>query len=179
MQERGVDQRLLDAVAGLPTTTFEGRVWRHMFGDNPPELANTGGARWNPAGVDAIYTSIERDTAIAEGDYRVQLEPVRPRVKRTVYQLSVRLAAVVDLTDAGMRDRLGLVDAHLSDPSMAKTAAVGGAVEWLGYDGMLIPSIRGEGANLVIFPNRMEERDSRLDRIASEVIFDPDGDVVS
>lgn len=174
MQERGVDQRLLDAVAVLPTATFEGRVWRHMFGDNPPELANTGGARWNPAGVDAVYTSIERETAIAEGDYRVQLEPIRPRAKRTVYQMRVRLAAVVDLTDAAVRHRLGLVDADLADMSMVKTAAVGGAVEWLGYDGMLVPSIRGNGANLVIFPNRMEERDGRLDRVDSEVIFDPD-----
>jgi RES domain-containing protein len=91
MQERTVDQRLLDAVAALPTTKFESQAWRHMFGDNPPELANTGGARWNPAGVDALYASLDRETAIAEGDFRVQLEPNRPRAKRTVYRLSVRL----------------------------------------------------------------------------------------
>jgi RES domain-containing protein len=174
MQERTVDQRLLDAVAALPTTKFEGQAWRHMFGDNPPELANTGGARWNPAGVDALYASLERETAIAEGDFRVQLEPIRPRAKRTVYRLSVRLAAVVDLTNPAVRLGLGLTDADLADLAMTKTAAVGGAVEWLGYDGVLVPSIRTDGVNLVIFPNRMEERDGRFDRIDAEVIFDPD-----
>jgi len=172
MQERGVDQQLLDAVAVLPTTEFKGEAWRHMFGDNPPELANTGGARWNPAGVDAIYASLERETAIAEGDFRVQLEPIRPRARRTVYRLNVHLTAVVDLTSPDARRRLGLSDADLADLTLTKTAAVGGAVEWLGYDGILVPSIRADGVNLVVFPNRMEERDGRLDRIDAEVIFD-------
>jgi RES domain-containing protein len=172
MEERGVDQDLLDAIAALPTIEFEGVTWRHMFGDNPPELANTGGARWNPQGVDAIYASLERETAIAEGEYRVELEPIRPRAKRTVYRLSVRLASVVDLTDPEVRRRLGLDYADLADPDMAKTSAVGGAVEWLGHDGMLVPSIRADGTNLVIFPNRMEERNGRLDRVDSELIFE-------
>ncbi len=173
MQGPRIDQDLLDAIAALPVIGFDGGTWRHMFGDNPPELANTGGARWNPPGVDAIYSSLERETAIAEGDYRLQLEPIRPRAKRTVYRLTVRLASVVDLRSPEVRRRLGLSDADLADLTMSKTSAVGGAVEWLGHDGMLVPSMRAEGTNLVIFPNRMEERDGRLDRIDSDVIFEP------
>lgn len=108
-----------------------------------------------------------------EGEYRAQLEPIRPRAKRTAYHLRVGLAAVVDVTDAAVRHRLGLVDADLADMSMTKTA-VGGRSNGLVMTGMLVPSIRAKGANLVIFPNRMEERDGRLDGVDSEVNFDPD-----
>lgn len=173
MDEQAFDQELLDAIAALRPITFEGTVWRHMFGDNPPELANTGGARWNPPGVDAIYTSLERGTAIAEGDYRLGIESIRPRVKRTVYQMNVSLASVVDLADAIARRRVGLAEADLSAPGMAKTSIVGGAVDWLGHDGLLVRSVRADGVNLVVFPNRMEERSGRLTRGEMQVIYEP------
>lgn len=52
------DPALLDQIEQLGTRTFDGHVWRHMFNDFPPELVNTRGARWNPAGTSAIYTSM-------------------------------------------------------------------------------------------------------------------------
>lgn len=144
-----------------------------MFADYPPELANTGGARWNPPGVDAIYASLERETALAEGEHRLQAEPIRPRAKRTLYVLHVRLAAVIDLRDDLARHKLGLSEEDLADNDMARTAQVGGAVEWLGSDGLLVPSVRALGTNLVIYPNRME--DGLLDREGSEVINELNG----
>lgn len=61
------DPELLDAIESLGSEALDAvTVWRHMFNDNPPELSNTRGARWNPAGLAAIYTSEEREVAIAE-----------------------------------------------------------------------------------------------------------------
>lgn len=168
------DPDLLDAIEGLGASDLHRHVWRHTFGDYGPEQANTGGARWNPRGVDAIYASLERDTAIAEGTFRLELEPLRPRAKRTVYSLNVTLASVVDLREPGALAVVGVTHADLVDFGMRKTQLVGGAVEWLGHDGLLVPSARAPGDNLVIFPNQMEA-DGAITRAGAEVIFDPAG----
>lgn len=71
-----------------------------MFNDHPPELANTRGARWNPSGTAAIYTSLEPDTALAEGQHAMDIQPVRPKPRRRVlYEIQVTLQAVLDLTN--------------------------------------------------------------------------------
>jgi RES domain-containing protein len=54
-----------------------------MFGDYPPDAENTRGARWNPPGVAAIYTSLARDGALAEAEYQIAVQPIRPRARRT------------------------------------------------------------------------------------------------
>lgn len=164
---------LLDAIDRLPARPIDANVWRHTFGDNDPEQANTGGARWNPRGVEALYASLDRETAIAEGDFRVQLEPLRPRAKRVVHRMRARLENVVDLTDEAALASVGLTMTDLADLRMEKTRAVGGAAEWLGRDGLLVPSLRSEGKNLVIFPNQMAP-DGLFERESSEVIFVPE-----
>lgn len=59
---------LLKALEAIQNQAWERFVWRHMFGDDPPTRINDKGARWNPAGVPAIYCSLDRATALAEGD---------------------------------------------------------------------------------------------------------------
>jgi RES domain-containing protein len=144
-----------------------------MFADYPPERENTLGARWNPAEVPAIYTSLSRDGVIAEADYQIHMEPLRPRVKRTVYQLFVSLSSVLDISQPGMLAAVGLAPRHLAELDHSNCQTVGGAVEYLEHDGLLVPSARLEGAaHLVIYPNRQSENyEIRVQ--AKEVIFDP------
>jgi RES domain-containing protein len=123
-----------------------------MFGTYPPSRENTGGARWNPRGVAAIYSSLERDTALAEAAYRMSLEPFRPRAKRTVYRIGVRLNHLVDISDRSVLAQLGVTEVDLSADDFSACQKVGGAVAWLGNDGLLVPSARAAGTNLVIFP---------------------------
>ena len=73
---------LLDAVSSLPHTAWEGVVYRHLFGANPPEKENQLGARWNPAEVPAIYCSLDKETAIAEGDFQIAVQPFKPKAER-------------------------------------------------------------------------------------------------
>lgn len=60
-------------------------VYRHMLADIPPDRANTRGARWNPPDIAAIYTSFERETALAEAEYYLSLNtpPLRFAVRST------------------------------------------------------------------------------------------------
>jgi RES domain-containing protein len=149
---------LLDALQALEAVPWEGLVYRHMLADYPPERSNTRGARWNPPEVAAIYTSLARATALAEAEYRFSLEPFRPRAKRTLYTIRVKLAAVLDLSRHDLLEKTGIKRPDLEGPDFLACQTVGGAVNWLGYDGLLVPSARSSGNNLVLYElNRAAE----------------------
>jgi RES domain-containing protein len=87
------DPALLDALERFDTERWQGRVFRHLLGSAPPELANVRGARWNPPGTSALYASLAESTAKAEGDHLIAMQPVPPRAPRTIYELMSRLRA--------------------------------------------------------------------------------------
>jgi RES domain-containing protein len=144
-----------------------------MFAHFPPERENTVGARWNPREVPAIYTGLSREAVRAEAEYQLSLEPLRPRTRRTIYTMDVILSSVLDLTsDAALSD-IGLSYEALAGSDYSLCQRVGGAVEHLDHDGLLVPNVRLPGAiNLVIFPNRQSET-YQFEVTDSEVIFDP------
>lgn len=147
------DPDLLDAMERLGSESFEGvTVWRHMFNDNPPELSNTRGARWNPAGLAAIYTSEERETAIAEGQHAIDLQPLRPRARRYVYELRVSARKVLRIRPADF-SVLGLDPSDLASDDHAACQRVGAHAAFLGYDAIVVPSARRDGSNVIIFVN--------------------------
>ncbi len=128
-----------------------------MFADFPPERENTSGARWNPPEVPAIYASLTREVALAEAEYYIGLQSLPPTAKRTMYQVSVVLNSVVDLRDAEALSSLGITEELMESLDYAPCQRVGGAVEWLDNDGLLIPSVRSAGSNLVIYPNKQSD----------------------
>ena len=146
------DPALLDALERLDTENWQGRVFRHMLGSASPELANVRGARWNPPGTSALYTSLAEATAKAEGDHLIAMQPVPPRAPRTIFELEIAIANLLDLTDAARLAAIGIAEGDLDSIPWEPCQRIGGAVAWLGHDGLLIPSVRGSGgSNLVIF----------------------------
>jgi RES domain-containing protein len=142
---------LLDQLQSLKVAPWEGIVYRHMLGDYPPERANTRGARWNPPEVAAVYTSLNRETALAEAEYRLGLEPFRPRIKRVIYAIRVKLLEVIDLSGREDLAKLGIAKTDFEGFDFTACQLIGGAAQWLGSDGMLVPSARHRGTNLVIY----------------------------
>jgi RES domain-containing protein len=57
----------------------------------------------------------------------------------------------------------------LADTDWSRCQLVGGAAEFLDHDGLLIPSARAQGTNLVIFPNRRDPAEE-LEIIEKELI---------
>ncbi len=148
---------LVDRLNEIAPVPWRGQVYRHMFAGYPPDRENTGGARWNPAGIGAIYTSLERATSMAEAEYHLSLQPVRPRVRRTMYVIRVALGDTIRLTMEDL-NHFGLTVDMLGSFDLEPCQAIGGAIATLGRDGMLVPSARTRGTNLVIFPaNRSAE----------------------
>jgi RES domain-containing protein len=160
---------LLRVLEALEAQTWEGFVWRHMFGENHPSRANQLGARWNPPGVPAIYCSLDRATALAEGDYVVSVQPLRPTVKRIIYKLHVRLENVLDLSSSAALLDLGISKGEISNANHVACQRIGGSVEWLQHDGMLVPSARSSGHNLVVFP-RHQTAEADFEVVGSEVV---------
>lgn len=146
------DPALLDALERFDTEPWQGCVYRHMLGSAPPELVNERGARWNPPGTPALYTNLAGTTAKAEGDHVIAMQPVPPRASRTIYELDVSIKSLLDLTDRGRLAAIGVTEEDFESILWEPCQRVGGAVAWLGHDGLLIPSVRdSDGSNLVIF----------------------------
>jgi len=148
---------MVDRLHEIAPVPWQGQVYRHMFAGYPPNRENTGGARWNPAGIGAIYTSLECATSMAEAEYHLSLQSVRPRVRRTMHVIRVALGNTIRLTVEDLA-LLGLTVDMLGSFDLEPCQKIGAAVASLGRDGMIVPSARTRGTNLVIFPaNRSAE----------------------
>lgn len=160
---------MLDILQDAVVSAWEGTVYRHMFGAHKPVRTNTTGARWNGPDIEAIYTSCERETALAEAEYYISLQPLQPKAKRTLYTLRVSLTSVVDLTRPGVLDDLGITRTVLCADDHGPCRMIGYAVNWLGHDGVLVPSARSPlGTNLVIYQQDLAT--THFDIVAEEVI---------
>lgn len=149
------DPRIAEALARQPETQYDGDVWKHTLPKQPPEAANTRGARWNPPGVPAVYVALSRDTAIAEGQHLVRLQPVEVRGTRHIHRGHIVLRRVLDLRDPARLSPLGLSATDMRSNDQTACQRVGGTAEWLGIEGLIVPSARHDGANLVIFERRV------------------------
>jgi RES domain-containing protein len=144
------DPRLLEALAHLEAHPWSGEVWRHTFGSQPPERTNTRGARWNPPNVEALYTSLDRSTDVAEADHILAVQPIKPRTTRTIHRLRLDLEAVIDLRDPSALASLGLDLGAITGDDCGVCQAIGGAASFLGIDGLIVASARAPGANIVV-----------------------------
>ena len=166
------DPDLLDRLEAVGAAPFAGEVWRHMFAGLDPARPNTRGARWDPPGVAAIYTSLEQATVLAGAEHVIAMQPVRPRAARHVHHIAIELRAVADLTGAGLLAEMGVDPAALASPDHGSCQRVGGAAYWLDFDGVLVPSARAPGTNLVVFTDR-QAVDARFEVLETLAVPDP------
>jgi RES domain-containing protein len=143
---------LLNALEDAPVGPLTITAWRHMFGSHLPDQENNRGARWNPPGVAAIYLSHDRPGAIAEGDHVIAIQPLRPRARRKLYAVTLTLEKVIDISAPADLARMGLTADDIASDDLTACQEVGAAVDWLAYDGLIVPSARSPSLNLVIYP---------------------------
>ena len=150
------DQSLLDRLSALSQERFEGEVFRATRTNTDPVAASISGGRWAPppdgdAGHFVLYTSLERDGAIAElasllasltpipGSRRINVTRLAVSTSQTLRLVRTELAALrVDLARYGERD-------------YGRTQEIGAALVFLGFDGLIAPSARWPCDNLMIF----------------------------
>lgn len=163
---RPFDPSLLDAIE-QNVGEWSGMAYRQVFGQTDVLRANTRGGRWSPPEVEAVYCSLHPRTATAEVDHLIGRQPVPIRTPRTTHTLSVMLTRVADLRNLAVLECCEIRSAMVLGENHSASQLVGGAVNWLQCAGMLIPSARDAGENLVIFVNNMVPADA-IDPVSEE-----------
>jgi RES domain len=145
------DRILIDRLGALPTETFEGDVFRATRRNLEPTTPSTAGGRWSPAdGPAVLYTSLQREGALAEISFHwSQFEP-RPTKPALIHRLGVRSNRTLRLIRSSL-DGLGIDTKRFGEPNYLRTQEIGAAVAFIGCDGLIAPSARWTCDNLILF----------------------------
>ena len=159
------DPELIDQIEKLPTTRFDGAVFRATGMKADPTAFSASGGRWaapeiEEGGFSILYTSLEAQGAIAEvASYLALLTPV-PRKPLRLHRLDVSVEKALKIV-VGDFDALGIDTRTYKQRNYDRTQRVGAAINFLELDGLLAPSARWECDNLMIFASR-HSMDSKL-----------------
>ncbi len=183
---------LCDEFRGHPVwfAPWKGTLFRFQTVEfpSPTEIlsgigAERRGGRWNPPGLPAVYGSTSDGTALEECKANDRYYGIETKGPRLLVAVEARLACVLDLTDAGVRRKIGVTLQELAAEDWRKlqeagkesfTQTLGRAVAEAGGSGILARSaaVRG-GVNVVVFPgvctaDRLKVVEGhRLQRLAS------------
>lgn len=154
------DLELLDAIDAFDREPFEGKVWRVVREGRDPTLGGPSQSRWCDGRFDILYTSLERDGAIAEVDALLTSQPVFPsKMRWERHELRIRAAKTLRIADPPMLAKLGVDMAAYQERRYDRTQAVADAAFFLGFDGLLAPSARWTCSNLMLFTSRLQPSD--------------------
>ncbi|MDJ0685596.1 MAG: RES family NAD+ phosphorylase [Alphaproteobacteria bacterium] len=160
------DLALIDTLEQLETQSFEANVWRVTREDRDPTLFSSGGNRWDDGSFEVLYTSVQREGALAEMRFHLTRgQPIAPsKIRYRLHELSVKLDGVLNLTDPELLGRLGIdmgnfgrlpyLDRHGEYETCQEVAE---AVHFLGSNSpddpsaILVPNARHDSHNLVLF----------------------------
>ncbi len=146
----------LELIGELQPLKWEGEVFRILPSLAHPLAPTTEAARWNPRGVSTIYTSLEADTAHAEARHRLTEVAARRLRQHLRHRIVATLPRVLDLRDNDVLKRIGAIVGAIDESTAVASRVIGGAAAWLEHDGLLVPSYRRPGTNLVIFLDVVE-----------------------
>ena len=168
------DQHLVDRLSQFPTEPFQGDVFRETRIGADPTAPSISGGRWAPPpqgdpGIHVLYTSLERDGAIAEVvSFLAQLTPIPGPRPIKVTRLAVTTAQTMHLARTHLSE-LGVELSRYGDRDYAPTQRIGAALAFLGLDGLMAPSARWSCDNLMIFTDN-HQRTARLESVSDEQI---------
>lgn len=157
---RARDLDLIDALDALPRHSFEGDVWRITREGRDPLLGSPVAARWDIGSVDVIYTSLAREGALEEIGFHLIRQPVFPtKLRSLIHMLRVRTARTLRFANLSELLPFGVDPNEFKSITYSRTQEIGDAAAFLGFDGMIVPSARWTGMNLVLFTYQLQPGD--------------------
>jgi hypothetical protein len=144
------DPALLQALGRWPQTAFSGNVYRATWTNHDPLIPSTRAGRWGPNnGPAVLYTSLERDGALAEiAFHRSQLTPI-PKQPVALHRLTVGTTKTLRLIRSDLAS-LGVRDDMYETINYSRTQEIGAAIAFLGCDGLIAPNARWSCDNPMI-----------------------------
>jgi RES domain-containing protein len=160
-QARDLD--LLDALDALERVAFDGMVWRIVRAERDVLEGSATKARWDTGTFDVLYTALGREGALEEIHFHLSRQPVFPSKLRSVlHQISVRTRKTLQLADMASLEALGIARDAYASLDYTRSQEIADAAYFLGFDGLLVPSARWDGRNLVVFTDRLEVGDLKV-----------------
>ena len=149
---------------------FSASVWRITGAGRNPTRGSAANGRWSPGGtVEVLYTSLDRDGALAEIGFRLALEPVWPsRLQHEIHEIGVQTARTLRFADVASLASLGVDVSRYESFDYAATQALAAAAHFMEFDGLLVPSARHKSQNLVIFMDR--DAATSLESLSTEAV---------
>jgi hypothetical protein len=158
------DNALLDALEASPAVEFEGAVWRIVRGDRDPVLGSSPRGRWDDGTFDVLYTSMERDGALAEMNFHAMRgQPIFPsKMEFRLYELDLVLRRALRLVDTARLEAFGLdatkygsLEYERKQEEYPRMQEIGEAAHFLEFDALVVPSARWSCQNVVVFTDRV------------------------
>lgn len=152
------DRAILDTLESFDPETLQQTVWRVARKTRDPLRGAIASGRWNSIGeLDVLYTSVERDGALAEVGYRLSLEPVWPsKIEHQVHELSIKAERALKFENLGQLEKLGVDITKFESFEYTATQAIAAAAHFLQFDALVVPSARHTAANVVVFLDRIQ-----------------------
>lgn len=166
--DRVHDRVVLDALEAIEPIPFTGNVWRVTRQGRDPLRGSSANGRWSaPGEFEVLYTSLEKDGALAEIGHRLSLEPVWPsRLRHSVHCIRVTADKVLQLSNMEVLRTLGVDVERYSSYEYGSTQAIAAAAHFLDFSAIVVPNARFDCNNLVAFVGVIEP--GALESITSE-----------
>jgi RES domain-containing protein len=131
-------------------------LWRVSRHGRDPLQGGRSLSRWCNGEFDVLYTSLERDGAVAEVHALLSLQPVFPsKISFHVHKLTLVAESILHLADLTSLEKLGVETGRYTEREYGKTQDIADAAYFLGFDGLIVPSARWPCANAVLFTERI------------------------
>jgi RES domain-containing protein len=151
------DPDLLDALEALEPARLDTFAWRVTWASRNPLTGGSGGGRWHPPNdFEALYTSLDPDVAIAEIYHHLSKAPVFSTSHVRINKLRVVAGRVLVFDTVESLVPLGMDPERFHRGDYTRTREIGSAARFLDLEGLVVPSARRAGSNLVLFPDRLD-----------------------
>ena len=153
------DPELLERLEGCAQEPLEGTVYRVVWADSSPiQGSSVSSGRWSSPDRDfeVLNTSFVNEGAKAEFEAFWTLFEHRPDRRALTWKVRVKLSRVVEL-DAAQLDELGVGQAEYKDRDYSRTQEISDALNYLGCEGLIVPSARYDCKNLIVYMQNLNK----------------------
>ena len=160
---------LLEELEGYAQKSYAGKTYRVVWASKSPvQGSNSKRGRWNSpeAQFEVLNTCLEPDGADAEFEAFWSLFEQRPDRKALNWSLEIQLKRVVELNLDDL-EKLGVPQADYQGRDYSRTQEIADALNYLGCDGLIVPSARHDCNNLIVFTQNLDA-DCIIDEDESE-----------
>jgi RES domain-containing protein len=163
------DLELVDRLSSFTPVLFDGEVFRAVARSVDALTPSVSGGRWAPKDISVLYTSLDREGALAELAFHWSLFNPLPSRPASLHRIALTTRKTLRFLRADLTS-LGVDWNFYSEINYSRTQQIGAAVAFLECDGLIVPSARWSCDNLMIFNDHHRINENTLRVLSTEEI---------